>query len=48
VLPDFIVTLPPCKVCGTGNIKEQKLKATFFGRIKGEWICENGHKNKFE
>jgi hypothetical protein len=45
---DWVISLPPCKVCGSGNMKEQKLKTTFFGRMKGEWICENGHRNIIE
>lgn len=42
---DKIRTRPPCKICGSNNAKQDQIKIDWFGNMKGEWICENGHGN---
>ena len=49
---DHVRGLPPCVVCGSTVVKvKDNLKIDWMswgGKWKGEWICENGHKNFFE
>ncbi|WP_158385625.1 hypothetical protein [Candidatus Nitrososphaera evergladensis] len=42
---DNVRVLPPCKVCGSGKVKKNDVKIDWFGNMKGEWICENDHRN---
>jgi hypothetical protein len=38
--------VPPCKQCGSHTIKENNLRIDFIrGYWRGEWTCENGHRN---
>ena len=46
VLFDRVLSPPPCKVCGSTKMKKNDLKIDWFwGRWKGEWTCENDHRN---
>jgi hypothetical protein len=43
---DNVRSLSPCMVCGSSVIKENDLHIDWIhGDWKGEWTCENGHKN---
>ena len=47
---DHVRALPPCVVCRStvvkvkDNLKIDSIRADW----KGEWICENGHRNVFK
>ena len=46
---DNVRSLPPCVVCGSSTIKKNDLEIDWIGGSwKGEWTCENGHRNVFE
>ncbi|AIC15823.1 hypothetical protein NVIE_1610 [Nitrososphaera viennensis EN76] len=42
---DNVRAFPPCKVCGSREVKKNNTKIDWFGNWKGEWICENDHRN---
>jgi hypothetical protein len=49
-LIDHMRGLPPCVVCGSTVVKvRDNLKIDWInGEWRGEWICENGHRNIFK
>lgn len=45
VIFDSVRGLPPCATCGSQVVKKKNLKIDWHGKWKGNWRCENDHRN---
>jgi len=44
----YQVRYPACKVCGSSIVKENHVNMDLGGNFKGEWLCDNGHRNEYD